>query len=64
MKFIYQQLFYKLIYILKLVELKIFKIYIGTNLANGFIWLFKSLIEASILYIQKLNDNFYLYIDY
>ena len=52
------------IYSLKPVELKILKTYIKTNLANSFIWLFKSPIEASILFDRKLDRSFYLCIDY
>ena len=46
-----KQLFYSLIYSLKPVELEILKTYIKTNLANSFIWLFKSPINTSILFV-------------
>lgn len=49
---------------LGLVEIKTFKTYIKINLANGFIQLFKSLVKASILFVQKLDGSFYLYLDY
>ena len=39
---------YRSIYSLNSVELKTFKTYIKTNLANGFIWPLKSSIGASI----------------
>ena len=38
------------IYSLGLVELKILKTYIKINLANNFIWLFKSLVKVAILF--------------
>lgn len=59
-----KQLFYKLIYNLELIELKTFKIYIKTNLANSCIYLFKSLTKSLIFFIQIFNSSFYLYIDY
>ena len=34
------------------------------NLANGFIWLFKSSAKAPILFDKKLDRSFCLYIDY
>ena len=52
------------IYSLELIELEILKIYIKTNLANGFIWLSKSSIRASILFDKKPDESFHLYIDY
>ena len=55
---------YKSIYSLGLVELKILKTYIKTNLANGFIRLSKSPEEAFILFDKKLDENFQLCIDY
>ena len=45
-----KQLLFGLIYNLKLIEFKILKIYIKTNLANNFIKPFKSLIEIFILF--------------
>lgn len=55
---------YKSIYNLRLVELKTFKIYIETNLANHFIRLSKSPSRAPILFIQKPDSSFNLCIDY
>lgn len=46
-----KQLFYRLIYSLKLLELKTFKIYIKSNLINNFIQSPKILIKAPILFI-------------
>lgn len=54
---------YKPIYSLKLVEFRIFKTYIKSNLANSFIHLLKSSTSILILIIQKSNNSFYLYID-
>ena len=45
-----KQLFFNPIYSLELVKLEILKTYIKTNLANGFIWPFKSLVEILILF--------------
>ena len=59
-----KQLFFNLIYSLKLVELKILKIYIEINLANSFIQLSKSLTRAFILFNKKLDKSFYFYINY
>lgn len=44
--------------------LKIFKIYIKINLVNSFICLFKFLAKTLILFVQKLDGIFHLYIDY
>lgn len=52
-----KQLLYKLIYTLSLVELKTLKVYIKIYLKPEFIWLFKSLAGASILFNKKLNDS-------
>ena len=46
-----QQLFYRPIYSLGLVKFKILKIYIKTNLANGFILPLKLLANAYIFFI-------------
>lgn len=46
-------LLYRLIYSLKLVELKTLKIYIKNNLANGFIKPLKLSLIALILFIKK-----------
>ena len=42
---------YKLTYSLGLVELKILKTYIKTNLINGFIWSLKLPVSAFILFV-------------
>ena len=52
------------IYSLKQVELEILKTYIKTNLANGFIQLFKSLAWAFILFDRKPDRNFRFCLDY
>ena len=49
---------YKPIYSLELVELKTFKIYIKTNLANSFIKAWNSPASALILFIYKPNNSF------
>ena len=59
-----KQLFFDLIYSLKLMKLEILKTYIKTNLANYFIQLSKFLTKAFILFNRKLNISFYFYIDY
>lgn len=59
-----KQLFYRPIYRLKPVELEILKTYIKTYLNNSFIQLSKSLIFAQILFIQKINNDLHLCIDY
>lgn len=59
-----KQLSYSPIYSLESVDLEILKIHIETNLANGFIWLFKSSVGALIFYVQKPNGNFCLCVDY
>lgn len=48
---------YELIYNLELIELEILKTYIKTNLANNFIKPFKFPINASILFIWKINNS-------
>lgn len=50
-----QQPLYKLIYSLGFREQKMFKIYIKTNLANGFIRLYKFLRKVAIFYIKNSN---------
>lgn len=47
-----------------LIKLETLKAYIETNLANIFVKPEKSLIEISIFFVKKLNENFWLYIDY
>ena len=44
--------------------MKILKTYIENNLVNGFIQLSKSLVKALILFDQKQNDFFQLYINF
>ena len=58
-----QQLFGP-IYSLGPVKLKTLKTYMETNLANSFIWPFKSLAKAFILFNRKLDRNFRLYVNY
>ena len=55
---------YGSIYSLGLVELKTFKIYIETNLANGFIWALKSPANTQILFVRKPNDSLRLCVNY
>ena len=52
------------IYSLGPVELETLKTYIKTNLANGFIQLFKSPAEAPILFDGKPNKNLRLCMNY
>lgn len=52
-----KQLFYRLIYSLRQIELKLLKTYIKTNLANSFIYFLKSLANAFIFFLQKPNNN-------
>lgn len=59
-----KQLFYGLIYSLEPIELKTLKIYIKTNLTNGFISLSESLASAPILFNKKLNRSFWLCVHY
>ena len=59
-----KQLLFGSIYSLEPIELETLKIYLETNLANGFIRLFKSFIRIPILFNQKPNKSLYLYIDY
>ena len=59
-----KQLLFKVMYSLKLIKLKMLKIYIESNLVNEFIKFFKSFFKALILFIYKKNNNFYLYISY
>lgn len=55
---------YRLIYALILVELEILKTYIKTHLITGFIPLSKSLATALILFDQKPDGSFGLYVNY
>ena len=50
-----QQLLYRPIYSLKLIELETLKTYIKTNLANGFISFSKSSAKAPILFDKKIK---------
>ena len=59
-----QQSSYRSIYSLRLVNLKTLKTYIEINFANGFIWPLKSSAGTSILFIEKPNGSFRLYVDY
>ena len=52
------------IYSLEPVELETLKIYIKTNLANGFIRPFKSPAGALILFNRKSDESFHLCLDY
>ena len=54
---------YEPIYSLRLVELKNFKIYIKSNLANNFIWSFKSFTVAPIVFVKNSTNSLYLYIN-
>lgn len=55
---------YRPIYSLGMVELETLKTYIKINLANGFIRLFKSLIDIPILFIWIPDSIFCLCINY
>ena len=55
---------YRLIYSLGLVEFETLKIYIETNLVNGFIWPLKSPTGAPILFVCKPNGSLRLCVDY
>ena len=59
-----KQPFFELIYSLGLVELETLKIYIKTNLANGFIWPSKSLVGALILFSRKPDRSLCFCVDY
>ena len=58
------QFLYDFIYFLFELKLKVFKAYIKKHLTNNFIRLFKSLINALILFVKKKNDNFRLCVNY
>ena len=47
-----------------LKKLEIFNAYIKTNLVIDFILSFKSSVKAFILFFKKLNNSFYLCINY
>lgn len=59
-----KQSFFSTIYSLRLVKLESLKTNNKTNLANGFIQLFKSFIGAFILFDRELDENFYFCVDY
>ena len=59
-----KQLYLSPIYSQRLVKLETLKIYINTNLANGFIRHFKFFVEASILFDWKSNRSFQFYVNY
>ena len=59
-----KQPLYRPIYSLGPVELKTFKTYIETNLANGFIQASKSPVDAPILFVRKPNGSLCLYVNY
>ena len=59
-----KQSLYGLIYSQRPVELEILKIYIETNLANGFIRPLKSPIGTPILFDKKPNGSPWLCVDY
>ena len=59
-----KQLLFDAIHSLRPIELEILKIYIETNVANGFIQLFKSPTRAFILFDKKPDKNFCLCINY
>ena len=55
---------FSLIYNLEPVKIEILKIYVKINLANGFIWFFKSPARTPIFFNWKLNKDLCLYVDY
>ena len=55
---------YKFIYSLSKKKLKILKIYLNKYLKNEFIRFFIFLIEISILFVKKKNDNLRLCVNY
>lgn len=59
-----KQPFYEPIYRLRLVELKILKIYIKINLANSFIWPSRSSPYTPIYFVQKPDGSLWLCVDY
>lgn len=59
-----KQSLYGLIYSLGPVKLETFKAYIKIYLKTKLIWSFKSLASALILFDKKLDNNFYLSVDY
>ena len=59
-----KQLLFESIYNLRPIKLKTLKTYIKTNLANSFIWSFKSLAKVPIFFDQKPDRSFHFYINY
>ena len=59
-----KQLLFGLIHSLRLVELETLKTYIEINLANSFIWPFKSPTRISIFFNRKPDKSFHFCIDY
>ena len=55
---------FSLIYNLRPVELETLKTYIETNLANGFIWPFKSPARVSFLFDKKLDGSLRFCLNY
>ena len=55
---------YNFIYFLFEEELKVLKAYIDKHLIIDFIKHFQSLVDASVLFASKFNENFRLCIDY
>lgn len=55
---------YGSIYSLGQVKLEMLKAYIKTYLKTGFIWLSKSPVDAPILFDEKPNGSFCLYVNY
>lgn len=55
---------YCFIYAFILIKLETLEAYIKTDLRIEFIRLFKSLTKAPIIFDEKSNGSFYLYIDY
>lgn len=59
-----KQPFYEPIYSLEPMELETLETYIKTNLANDFIRPSKSLVDAPIFFVWKLNKNLHLCVNY
>lgn len=55
---------YGIIYSLGPVKLEIFKTYIKTNLINGFIHPSNDSTSTFLLFVQKPNGSFWLYVNY
>ena len=59
-----KQLFYRSIYSLELIELKILKTYIKSNLANNLICFSKFPAGTTILFVREFDSNLRLCVDY